>query len=847
MVQNPALTSTFIKGNYIGTSAAGTSAIPNGASYGLWVTMGSGVQIGGTNAGEGNIIAGNTSGISLSGYNHVVQGNSIGIGVGGVIIPNTGDGIDVSCENGLIGGTSVGAANVIGGNRFQGIQFSFASGCTVQGNYIGIDISGARKPNGLEGIDSWNSTGNLIGGVVAGARNMISGNGHCGIYLEQGSSSNRIQGNLIGVNPAGSGAVSNALHGIMVDSATNNLIGGPSFLAGNVISGNAGNGILLRSGATSNSIQGNFIGVAANGMTAIANGINGVMAGVEVTASGNLIGGTSNGAGNVISGNAGDGILVFDATNTIIQGNSIGLSAYGSIVVPNGTYAGATAGIHLDSGAFGTVIGGTVAGAGNVISGNPYYQINLWGSLNTTIQGNIIGLDKVGVVAFTNAPYAISGTEASWTQIGGSVPGAGNVLFSTQATVGFGGTNCHHNTVQGNMINLQADGSIASTNIYTAVAFSTSSSNVIGGAGSAGNVIFFGNGEGIKLSGSNCMANVVQGNYMGVGPDGKTPRRYVTGGGGVGINILNSYRNMIGGTNAGEGNIIANVGFGVAVIGTNAVGNAILGNSIYSNTFNSAPAPGIALGPVTGGGVGVVTNDAAGDLDLGGNNFQNYPVITNVVSESGSTRVQGYLISAASKTYRLEFFCNDRSNAEGRVFLGAGTTNTGSGGTGAFAFVLAGYASTGTWVTATATDSSNNTSEFSFPSYRPTQAPDTDGDGMPDYWESLNGFNPSSSADAALDTDGDGMSNLREYLAGTDPRVKASCLRITNFFARATYSVSFPTSLYRSYDLQFASNLAPTTVWTTVVPGALGNGLGLTLSNNLPAGAGFYKVNVSMP
>src|SRR5262249_17799157 len=149
--------------------------------------------------------------------------------------------------------------------------------------------------------------------------NVISGNSAAGIDIFLGSG-NTIQGNRIGTDAAGAVALPNVI-GILVGAGAN-TIGGATAGAGNVISGNSTSGILLSSGG--NLVQGNYIGTDASGTAALGN-FNGIVA----SASNNTIGGTAAGAGNIISGNRNDGVLVM-GLGIVIQGNYIGTDVSGS-------------------------------------------------------------------------------------------------------------------------------------------------------------------------------------------------------------------------------------------------------------------------------------------------------------------------------------------------------------------------------------------------------------------------------------------------------------------------------------------------------------------------------------
>ncbi len=191
----------------------------------------------------------------------------------------------------------------------NGIVLEERGGNLIEGNYLGSATSYSRG-NDTSGITLIHSDGNTIGGATPEARNVISGNYNSGIFLFE-SSDNVISGNYIGTDPAGQAAVPNGLR-IALFASHNNGIGGTASGAGNVISGNRDNGIEvawqhgLFSGSGSNRIEGNYIGVAADGVTPRGNGLHGVLlnAGLD-----NIVGGRDPSAANTIAFNGGAGVV----------------------------------------------------------------------------------------------------------------------------------------------------------------------------------------------------------------------------------------------------------------------------------------------------------------------------------------------------------------------------------------------------------------------------------------------------------------------------------------------------------------------------------------------------------
>ncbi|MCI0447883.1 hypothetical protein L0152_32290, partial [bacterium] len=284
-----------------------------------------------------NRITGTVIQISGTGGN-LIRDNLIGTDPSGTVdLGNNGYAIDIiDSTNNIIGGTTSSDRNLISGNNgFSAIiiQGAASTGNQILGNYIGTDITGTialgNSGNGIE-IDSPNNT---VGGAAAGSINIISGN-IVGIRLSTvEATGNLIQGNYIGTDVSGLLDVGNGT-GVSIN-ANNNAVGGTTSILRNIISGN-GSGIQITN-CTDNFIQGNFIGTDVSGTASIANNAAGV---IILAAANNTIGGSTTGAGNVISGNDFFGLVIAENTsssNQVIQ-NFIGTQSDGVNPLGNGIH-----------------------------------------------------------------------------------------------------------------------------------------------------------------------------------------------------------------------------------------------------------------------------------------------------------------------------------------------------------------------------------------------------------------------------------------------------------------------------------------------------------------------------
>jgi hypothetical protein len=288
---------------------------------------------------------------------------------------------------------------------------------------------------------------NVIGGdrtTSPFSGNVISGNNGRGVMISgPTATSNVLAGNYIGLDRIGTSDLGNALEGIQVSGALGAIIGAASAGTANVIGGNNQNGILL-SNATGAIIQGNLIGTNALGTAAVANTLNGISIS---TGASHVIGGSTAASRNIISGNQINGIFINSSTNNFVQGNYIGTNLAGAAAIPN-----VSTGVLVF--AFNNTIGGSAAGARNVISGNGTGVRVDTGSGNTVIQGNAIGTTADGVSSLPNTSDGVFISGGNTTTVGGTTAAQANVIaFNGARGVGVASGTANRitlNSVRGN-------------------------------------------------------------------------------------------------------------------------------------------------------------------------------------------------------------------------------------------------------------------------------------------------------------------------------------------------------------------------------------------------------------
>ena len=306
---------------------------------------------------------------------------------------------------------------------------------TIQPGYSGtplITLDGSATGAGINGI-TLNTNDSTVKGLI------VHSFGGEGIEIDGSTGfgdNNIIQNNCIGINAA-ENVAGVANNGILIsDGASGNQIGGTGASDGNIIAGNGLSGISIQQNSDNNIVEGNLIGLEPDGTTSAGNSTQGIL--IQLASDGNRIGGTTAGAGNVISANAQDGIYIdgtTDATyttvvtNTLIQGNFIGTNAAGTAAMGNGDE-----GISVQNNASGTTIGGSTATARNIISDSSRHGVLIQsGAVNSIIRGNYIGTDVTGTVDLGNGSSGtgsgvLFNSAGNNNLIGGVSAGEGNII-----------------------------------------------------------------------------------------------------------------------------------------------------------------------------------------------------------------------------------------------------------------------------------------------------------------------------------------------------------------------------------------------------------------------------------
>ena len=499
-----------------------------------------------------------------------------------------------------------------------------------------------------------------------------------GIHIHPGADGNTIAGNHLGTDAAGMTDLGNGGAGVLISNSSNNVIGGNSDDDRNVISGNlTGVNIQVVTAGGGNVVPGNYIGVGADGQTALPNSSGVVVR--NIISGGRVLPGSSStgvvpagilepnviGPDNVISGNVNNGVCICEANGVVVIGNRIGTDANGQTAVPNGLYG-------IDTRGNDNAIGGATQASRNIISGNGQNGIHVMpvdqaDAVGNVISGNYIGTNAAGTGAIPNGQTGVQLQNTEDTVVGGETAAARNVI-SGNGNSGIVVTgNLGHVDITGNYIGATASGEGALGNGFTAI-------QVVGPLNDLdirNNVISGNSNTGVALGAGTQDVNIMA-NRIGVTPSGAA-----LGNANHGVFIRDSSGHQVGSVGAGA-NIIANNGGNGVMVTTDggvATGNTIRGNSIHTNVLKGI------------------------ETAAGGNNELAPPVID---PPGGGTEITG----TACPNCTVDVYSDDVD--EGRIF--EGSTVADGGGAWSFNELVS-----GPFTTATATDGGGNTSEFSVP------------------------------------------------------------------------------------------------------------------------------------
>jgi hypothetical protein len=585
-------------------------------------------------------------GISLS----VAVGNNSVTDV--EVFDNQGPGININSNHNQIGGLTetpgMPPGNwVLGqtGNSGRGIAIVNGNYNIVRGNLLGIDFDDIPSTTTRDGVYIRGS-GNQIGGTEPEARNVVCGNQIPAVDIAFGTGEgNSILGNFLGTNREGTLPIQGGTGtGIQISGHYDTTIGGTADGAGNVIGGHLF-GIAMSntppdSPITGTIIQGNLIGVGADGVSPVRNSL-----GVHIGEHDNLLGGVELGSANTIGFN-GSGVRTQGEAGefpVVVIGNDIG--AYYSIF---GTHPRGNERSGIILWGTNTVVGCPEGEAGNLVvhNGGDGILFQYTTAQDNLVVGNLIGIDDDGTTPRPNALNGIRITQGANRNI------VHNNLISGNERDGIRidrvGTNSHSNVLRGNWIGTDLDGLEAVPNGGNGVTIDDCTSNTLGREADGEPFLIVGNaGHGIEIVGPEAAHNSVvdvfvvenegdgvhigrgaNHNIIGGGHDQKPNTISGNQGNGIGIAesdglvphdnqvlynfigtsddvtealpnerngvlVENARDNRIGlaGRMLPETVIAGNLECGVKISGPNATGNIVSGNYIGLNPGGTKPIP----------------------------------------------------------------------------------------------------------------------------------------------------------------------------------------------------------------------------------------------------------------
>ena len=526
---------------------------------------------------------------------------------------------------------------------------------------------------------------------------------------QDGALPNTLSGNKEGTNALPAieiiGSVDDVALLKLVAGSGGTNVANASELRGLVITNGTGSDVRIESDF--NVLAGCFLGTNATGDAKSSVASNVFTDGLVISGNSNSIGGLNTANRNLISGHIGRGVVVFGDGNTL-SGNLIGSDKTGTEKIPNGSGVQVSGEGNFIGAGSANPLG--LASGGNLISGNTFNGINIFGTGNSVVL-NRVGVEITGTSALGNGgdgliifngSNVVGGADGSRNQISGN---AGNGISFAGATLRVGVTPAKASAkvsplaatssiVRSNFIGTNDSGIAAIANAQNGIAIDSISDVLITAGVNNGsdvpNVISGNSGDGISISGDDADNIVIEKNFIGTDASGTN----AIPNGGNGIGAATGLNLLIGGDTA-KGNLIsgnakagisARFGLGVRIAG-NRIGTDVLGLSAVGNK-----GQGIVLNPPANASSTATSNvvqnviaaNGAAALELAGSAIAGPPQSANVIVQSNfigfgidGERALGNRDGVVVNSFRDVLIGGDQSG-QGNLIGNIAATNNGS-------------------------------------------------------------------------------------------------------------------------------------------------------------------------